>query len=479
MSLRNAHVVTAIMTAVLASLPANATWSIVLADTETGEVGIGQATCVGNIDLRSESAVVVSGRGVGTVQAYVDVSGLARSTIRSGLLAGTPPGQILADLSANDPAHETHQYCIVDVQGGAATYTGTMVQSFAYAGGQTGQAGSIRYCVAGNVLAGGPVIAQAAQAIADTPGGLADKLMAAMQAARGMGGDGRCSCSYSAPDSCGSPPLAFDLTALNGYLVVARTGDTPACSICSGGDYYLDLNVAFEDGIDPVPPIPWLQDLYDDFLVDMQHLPDAVESVVTFDPPALIPDGNSTTLMHVELLDLDGAPIGVPITSFTVEHAPSGDGVSTIGSSVDDGGGVYSVTITAGTVAGVDRFGVTADDGQRPVVLMPAPRLPVGMPGEVENLRWSSVATMEWDAALAAASYHVYRGDLAVLDCGYFGECRDDLDPDPTDLTLTDPSAPSPGAAWFYLVTSVDGGGNEGAVGPSACGLRENAASCP
>ncbi len=84
MSLRNAHVVTAIMTAVLASLPANATWSIVLADTETGEVGIGQATCVGNIDLRSESAVVVSGRGVGTVQAYVDVSGLARSTIRSG-----------------------------------------------------------------------------------------------------------------------------------------------------------------------------------------------------------------------------------------------------------------------------------------------------------------------------------------------------------------------------------------------------------
>ena len=143
--------------------PVAATWVVTLADSETGEVGIGQATCVSGIDLRSLSAVIVTGRGVATVQAYVDSSGLSRATIRDELLAGTSPAEILTELRLTDPDYETHQYCIVDVDHDAATYTGLTAQGFHYAGGATGQAGSIRYCVAGNILAGAPVVEQAVQ----------------------------------------------------------------------------------------------------------------------------------------------------------------------------------------------------------------------------------------------------------------------------------------------------------------------------
>ena len=346
----------------IAARPAGATWAVILTDTETGEVGIGQATCVSGIDLRSLSAVVVTGRGVATVQAFVDSSGVARTTIRDELLAGTPPDEILNVLSMTDPQHETHQYCIVDTAGGAATYTGTSAQGLQYAGGQTGEVGSLRYCVAGNVLTGAPVVEQAVQAIVQTAGSLADKLMAAMQAAREMGGDGRCSCSPSNPTGCGSPPADFERSAINGYLVVGRSGDTEACAICSGGDYYLDLEVAFQNNSDP-DPVLVLQSLYDVALQDLAGRPDAVESIVTVDPPFLLPDGSSTALMDVLLLDLNGSPIGLPIGSFEVAHARDSDGVSTIGIPADHGGGQYSVTITAGTDPGVDLFHVRPTTG--------------------------------------------------------------------------------------------------------------------
>ena len=69
------------------------------------------------------------------------------------------------------------------------------------------------------------------------------------------------------------------------------------------------------------------------------------------------------------------------------------------GSPVDEGGGRYSVTVTAGTVPGVDVLRVAADDGIRPVVLMPDRQLRVGVPGEVRNLGWTSPSVLRWDAA--------------------------------------------------------------------------------
>jgi len=135
--------------------------------------------------------------------------------------------------------------------------------------------------------------------------------------------------------------------------------------------------------------------------------------------------------------------------------------------------------VTAGTDPGIDRFRITADDGERPVLLMPNPKLPVGVPEEVEDLRWTSAVSLEWSSAAGAALYHVYRGALAELSCDDLGECRDDLDPDPTDLVLVDPIGPLTGAGFFYLVTSEDAGGNESILGVSSCGIRVNPDPCP
>ena len=54
-----------------------------------------------------------------------------------------------------------------------------------------------------------------------------------------------------------------------------------------------------------------------------------------------------------------------------------------------------------------------------------------------------------------------------------------DFNPDPTDRTFTDPVVPRPGAGFFYLVTGVDDDGNEGTLGTSVCGVRENPDPCP
>ena len=94
-------------------------------------------------------------------------------------------------------------------------------------------------------------------------------------------------------------------------------------------------------------------------------------------------------------------------------------------------------------------------------------------------MRWPGPTAMQWTALPAAVSYHVYRGDLASLGCGFLGDCRDDLDADLTDLTLADSEVPLPGEAFFYLVTGVDGGENESVLGASACGIRDNTVPCP
>ena len=46
------------------------------------------------------------------------------------------------------------------------------------------------------------------------------------------------------------------------------------------------------------------------------------------------------------------------------------------------GFGVFHVTLSAGTMPGLDRFEVVADDGIRPVVLAPPPMLTYFAPGD-------------------------------------------------------------------------------------------------
>lgn len=209
---------------------ADATWSILIADLRTGEVAAASATCLTSIDLRHETPVLITGVGGATAQSFVDQTGRNRRLIRDLLLAGVDPQQILVELESFDASHQTRQYGIIDVVGGAATFSGA--QNGQWAGGQTGRVGDLVYAVQGNVLAGAPVVQAAVDAIRMTPGDVPEKLMAGMEAAFLFGGDGRCSCETGGPEDCGSPPNDgdFEKSAHVAYMLIARAGDTDGCN---------------------------------------------------------------------------------------------------------------------------------------------------------------------------------------------------------------------------------------------------------
>ena len=224
--------ITPIVVAGFVCSSASATWSILIVDTRTGEIAVGSATCVPGINLRANTPVLILGKGAVTAQSAVDTSGGNRARIFEGFAQGLTPDQILADLAANDTGHGNRQYGFVDTAGNALTYSG--VDNADWAGGVTGRiemgepgpADDIVYSVQGNILTGEPVVAMAEQAIIGTPGDLAEKLMAGMEAAYAFGGDGRCSCSNTDPTGCGAPPVdGFVRSADVGYMLVGRLGD--------------------------------------------------------------------------------------------------------------------------------------------------------------------------------------------------------------------------------------------------------------
>lgn len=202
---------------------AAATWSILIVDTRTGEIAVGSATCLTRIDLLALTPVVVAGKGAITAQAAGDGSGRNRAVVRDRLIEGVPLAEIFAELEAQDAGHQTRQYGMIDTTGGSLTFTGS--NASAWAGGQTGHQGDLVWAVQGNILTGPNVVQGAVDAIIATPGDLADKLMAAMVAAREEGGDGRCSCAPNNATGCGSPPPGEFKSSHVGYMVVARLED--------------------------------------------------------------------------------------------------------------------------------------------------------------------------------------------------------------------------------------------------------------
>ncbi|MFQ5654313.1 MAG: DUF1028 domain-containing protein [Planctomycetota bacterium] len=353
----------------------DATWSIVVVDSETKEVAIGSVTCLTSFDLLALTPVVLVGVGGAAVQAAGDFNGIRRPIIRQQLLLGTDPEEILAIL-ATVAGHQQRQYGIVDTLGRAVTFSGN--QNFQWAGGVTGESGSMVYAIQGNILAGSCVVPAMVDALVGTDDDIPGRLMAAMLAARAAGGDGRCSCSQGNPTGCGCPPSSFTKSGHIGYMVSARAGDIddPTCTAggCADGDYFMKFNVAFQSA-GSLDPVLQLRNLFEQWRQDLVGRPDAIASQVSFSPAAGGID------MTIELRDWQGLPVTVPVASLTVAHHAESDGISEIGVPQDLGGGVYSVTLTSAGGVGLDVFQVTANDGIRPVILMPPPRLCVGEAG--------------------------------------------------------------------------------------------------
>ncbi len=331
----------------LAASEADATWSILIANTRTGEIAVASATCLTSINLRHETPVLISGVGGATAQSFVDQSGRNRGLVRDLLLAGVEPGLILDALDAFDPSHQTRQYGIIDVTGGAATFSGT--GAGAWAGGQTGRVGDLVYAVQGNVLAGAPVVQDAVDAILMTPGDIPEKLMAGMEAAFVQGGDGRCSCTSNGPD-CGSPPQGgdFDKSAHVGYMLIARAGDADGSN-----------SITNTKGV----PLAWV---VEDF--DGDGRPDA--ACVT-----------SAQTDNVSVL-LNRTPVGSPLGLLVVEHEAdagatalqdaaggdfTGDGMTDVlGVSLSADAAVLMTNLGGGEMS--DGVAIGVGDGPRAVV---------------------------------------------------------------------------------------------------------------
>src|SRR6188768_4403710 len=132
------------------------------------------------------SAVPAAVAGVGAIatqaEANVAYKGMALSHMDEGATAGVALQRLLEE----DDKRQDRQVGLVDVDGGAATHTGS--DCFDWAGGVTGDGVAIQ----GNILVG-PEVVEAMKAAwdstADQP--LARRLLAALRAGDEAGGDRR------------------------------------------------------------------------------------------------------------------------------------------------------------------------------------------------------------------------------------------------------------------------------------------------
>jgi uncharacterized Ntn-hydrolase superfamily protein len=169
-------------------LPATGTFSIIAFDSATGELGgavQSRVFSVGNGVLWAEAGV-----GIVATQAIVDVSYGPQALAL--LRQGKPAPEVVTTVWANDPDPDTvrwtkygRQFAVVDAEGGVAAYTGP--KATAWAGDRQGR----HVTAQGNILAGPGVVDSMLAAFDRTPGRLADRLVAALEAGQAAGGDTR------------------------------------------------------------------------------------------------------------------------------------------------------------------------------------------------------------------------------------------------------------------------------------------------
>src|SRR5882724_3262047 len=164
----------------LLALPssASATWSIIAVDRSTGRVVIASATCVNGDDdfLKGVQAVVVPGKGVAACQAAVDNTHQNQMLVYQELQKGADPKQII-ELLARDPAYQSRQFGILDLQGRRAGHSG-LTNGYVSQDIQGQVPGTeIFYSIQGNILRPGKVVPNAVEAFLASGGAITDRVM--------------------------------------------------------------------------------------------------------------------------------------------------------------------------------------------------------------------------------------------------------------------------------------------------------------
>jgi len=165
-------------TGLAAQRPVN-TYSIVARDSATGQIGVAVQShwfSVGPLVPWAEAGV-----GAVATQSFVEVSygplGLAM------MRAGRTAEETLRGLVTADPHPEVRQVAMIDANGNVAAHTGSM--AIAEAGHHTGRG----YSVQANMMLNSTVPDAMARAYENASGDLAERLLAALEAAQGEGGD--------------------------------------------------------------------------------------------------------------------------------------------------------------------------------------------------------------------------------------------------------------------------------------------------
>jgi uncharacterized Ntn-hydrolase superfamily protein len=217
------------------------TFSVVAADLERREWGVAVQSkfiAVGSVVPWAEAKV-----GALATQANANMrygpDGL--TLLRRGLSAE----EVVHKLTTPDKEREHRQVGVVDAQGHAASYTGP--QCMEWAGHVVGEG----FACQGNILLGQEVVHAMAKAMETTPGDLADRLLAALDAGQKMGGDRR-----------GQQSAA---------LLVVK----PNASYGKSTDRYIDVRV--DDHPTPIEELKRIFHLYDMTLLERE------------DPSTLIP----------------------------------------------------------------------------------------------------------------------------------------------------------------------------------------------
>jgi hypothetical protein len=225
-------------------VPAFATWSVIAVDRSTGRVVIASATCVNNDDefLKGVQAVVVPGKGVAACQANVDNTHQNQMLVFRELQKGTNPKAIIELLSA-DSAFQSRQFGILDLQGRSAGHSG-LTNGYVSQDMQGRVPDTeIFYSIQGNILRPGAVVPNAVQAFIKTNGALTDRVMAAMEAADGSGGDSRCTCPPWPADGSKPKVPCNDKTSHIAYILMAEPEDTNGDSH-NDGKYAIYITVS-------------------------------------------------------------------------------------------------------------------------------------------------------------------------------------------------------------------------------------------
>ena len=178
-------------------------------------------------------AVIVPGVGVAACQAGVDNTRENQMLVYDELKKGTPPAADHRDAEgARGPTREPDRAAPVrdprhaqrrdHHRRGTTAPASTAAATRRRRSTSAARCGDIYYQVQGNTLLGDDVVMKAALAFTRATGTMADRVMAAMEAADANGGDHRC--------NCGNNPLDFvpcdDKTAHVAYIAIAEKTDT-------------------------------------------------------------------------------------------------------------------------------------------------------------------------------------------------------------------------------------------------------------